>query len=230
MEDSQSTECALLSVGTGKLVPAFAFSYPLNLTFIIAEGGSGSSFSALVSWLSHPTAPGTAQRPVPVVPLAQLLPSDADPALCHTLTPPTALTLPGLSRALVCNDPGLANGEVYAFQMTTFADYEAAWTNYNKWWGFSDSVAETACPPAGTDTSAQGTIPWFDNFFPAREGQVLECEWVGVDANTPAYTWTYPTENAFIVAQGAPGTTFAALNTWWTNNASPVAPPSPAAP
>lgn len=125
MEDSQSTECALLSVGTGKLVPAFAFSYPLNLTFIIAEGGSGSSFSALVSWLSHPTAPGTAQRPVPVVPLAQLLPSDADPALCHTLTPPTALTLPGLSRALVCNDPGLANGEVYAFQMTTFADYEA---------------------------------------------------------------------------------------------------------
>ncbi len=59
---------------------------------------------------------------------------------------------------------------------------------------------------------------------------MLECEWVGTGStlNEPAYTWTFPTENTFIVAQGGPDTTFSALDNWWTEKASPLASPSPA--
>jgi hypothetical protein len=59
---------------------------------------------------------------------------------------------------------------------------------------------------------------------------VIECEWVGTGSiqNEPAYTWTFPTENAFIVGQGAANSTFSALDTWWTNNSQPLTAPSPA--
>jgi hypothetical protein len=53
---------------------------------------------------------------------------------------------------------------------------------------------------------------------------VLECAW---DSGQPAYIWTFPTENAFIVAIGA--TTFSALDSWWKKNQQPLNPPSPAA-
>jgi hypothetical protein len=57
---------------------------------------------------------------------------------------------------------------------------------------------------------------------------VLECE--EVSGNQPAYTWTMPTEYAFIVAQGAPGSSYAGLQTWWTADAGPNTAPSPATP
>ncbi len=163
--------------------------------------------------------------------LTSLLPQDIDdPATqCKAQSPPFNWTMPGLVQALTCTDPGLPSGYVYAYQVKTAADYQTTFANYNKWWGFDTSTAGSNCPP-GNSTSAQGTTAWHDNFFPARDGQVLECEWVGTGStlNEPAYTWTFPTENAFIVGQGAANTAFSALDTWWTNNASPLASPTPA--
>jgi hypothetical protein len=185
----------------------------------------------------RPVVTSPAPAPTPsssTAPLTQLLPGDLnDPATqCHAETPPYKWNMPGLVKALVCNDPGLPNGHVYAYQLKTAADYQTTWASYNKWWGFSSSTPGSNCPPAGTSTSAEGSTGWHGKFFPARGGQVLECEWVGSGSslNEPAYSWTYPTENAFIVAQGAPNSTFSALDSWWTNNAGPLSSPSPASP
>jgi hypothetical protein len=54
---------------------------------------------------------------------------------------------------------------------------------------------------------------------------VLECAW---DSGQPAYIWTFPTEDAFIVAVGA--STFSALDSWWKKNQQPLNSPSPSAP
>ena len=54
---------------------------------------------------------------------------------------------------------------------------------------------------------------------------MLECQW---SDNQPTYIWTFPAEDAFIVAVGA--TTFSALNSWWTKNQQPLNSPSPSAP
>jgi hypothetical protein len=184
---------------------------------------------------THSARPSPTPSPVNtstgLAPLTSLLPQDLDdPATqCKPQSPPYNWTMPGLVQALTCTDPGLPNGYVYAYQVKTAADYRTSFANYNKWWGFDTSTAGSNCPP-GNSTSAQGTTSWHDNFFPARDGQVLECEWVGTGStlNEPAYTWTFPTENTFIVGQGAAHSTFSALDTWWTNNASPLTSPSPA--
>jgi hypothetical protein len=63
--------------------------------------------------------------------------------------------------------------------------------------------------------------------FPGQSGQVLEC----LDSNnTPAYTWTLPTERAIFVVIAGQGTSLAALQSWWINEASPAASPSSASP
>ncbi len=213
--DSQSTECGRLRLGASDVVPAYAFSYPLNYIFIIAEGGPGSSFPALVSWLSHPTVPASAAQassPSPLTSLTQLLPQDVrhPSAQCSPHPPPFAA--PGLIQGLTCNDPGLTNGVITAYQLNTFAGYQAAWASFNNWWGFISSDGGATCPP---DKSGLGTTPWTGGSFGTRVGQVLECQYVGSNLDVPAYAWTYPTENAFIVAQGAPNSTFDALNSWW---------------
>jgi hypothetical protein len=185
-----------------------------------------SSHSASPKPSPTPTSTGTG-----LASLTSLLPQDiADPATqCKAQSPPFNWTMPGLVQALTCTDPGLPSGYVYAYQVKTAADYQTTWANYLKWWGFDTSTASSNCPP-GNSTSAQGTTAWHDNFFPDRAGQVLDCEWVGTGStlNEPAYTWTFPTENAFIVGQGAANSTFSALDTWWTNNASPLSSPTPA--
>lgn len=93
----------------------------------------------------------------------------------------------------------------------------------------------SSCPPTGS--SLKGITPWDDTgaggsgYFPVRSGQVLECGLAGSGsvANQPGYAWTFPSEDAFITALGAPNTTFAAHDSWWTNNSEPSAAPSPAA-
>ena len=187
-----------------------------------------TTHSARPSPTPSPTSTGTGTG---LASLTSLLPSDIDdPATqCKAQAPPFNWTMPGLVQALTCTDPGLPNGYVYAYQVKTAADYLTSFTNYNKWWGFDTSKAGANCPP-GNSTSAQGTTAWHDNFFPVRAGQVLECEWVGTGStlNEPAYTWSFPTENAFIVGQGAANSSFSALDTWWTNNSTPLSSPSPA--
>ncbi len=170
---------------------------------------------------STPTPTPTTPTPTPttslaagVLPISTLLPTDLDDismecAVQHTSFP---WAMPGLVTALKCTDPGLPGGQVFAFQLNSSANYQTAWDNFNKWWGFDLSTAGTVCPPTGSDT--QGTTEWKDKQFPYRNGQVLECETVGSGSTTQAsYTWTFPTEDGFIIAQAAHTWTFSQLNT-----------------
>jgi hypothetical protein len=164
-----------------------------------------------------------------VAPVLQLLPQDIDdPATqCSDMTPPFQWKMPGLVRAMSCTDPGLPKGQVYAFQVDSHTDFETTWQNYNKWWGISGQTPGPNCPPASGGT---GTVGFHNNFFPSRAGQVLECEEVGSGSGAqPAYTWAYPTEDAFIVAQGADLSSFSTLDKWWTNNSAPLNSPNPSA-
>ena len=129
--------------------------------------------------------------------------------------------MPGLVRALVCNAPGLPNGEVYAFQMNSSDNFQLSWANFNRWWGF--------------DVSQAGRRAVRRRRQPARGAQLLEAATsrrgrarfssarpyppVTVAADpAPAYAWALPSEDAFFVAQGADGSSFTALNSWWTTN------------
>jgi hypothetical protein len=171
-----------------------------------------------------PTLTSPAPSPTPtVLSLTQLLPADVSAASCHDSSPPSGLTIAGLVQAEYCTTSDLPGGYIYAYQVQNAADYQTTITNYNKWWGITSS-AQSSCPPSGTGSSAQGVTGWHSTEFPEHSGQVLECEWVGSNGspNEPAYTWTFPTENAFIVAQGAANSTFSALDSWWSNHAAPA--------
>jgi hypothetical protein len=189
---------------------------------------------------AHP-APKPTQRATPtptgrtlaagVAPLIQLLPGDIDdPATqCQPDPPPYGFDMPGRVEALVCTDPGLPKGtQVYAYQLDNHADYEATWRSFNKVIGFSGTDAGPTCPPA---KGGQGTAPMHAKWFPPRPGQLLEC--VTVRDNNgppqPVYTWTLPTEDAFLAAVGPPNSSFAALETWFASASMPLASPSPSA-
>jgi hypothetical protein len=166
-----------------------------------------------------------------VAPLIQLLPGDIDdPATqCQPDPPPYGFDMPGRVEALACTDPGLPKGsQVYAYQLDNHADYEATWQSFNKVIGFSGTDAGPDCPPA---KGGQGTAPMHAKWFPPRPGQLLEC--VTVRDNNgppqPVYTWTLPTEDAFLAAVGPPNSSFAALHTWFTTRSMPLASPSPSA-
>jgi hypothetical protein len=166
-----------------------------------------------------------------VAPLIQLLPGDIDdPATqCQPDPPPYGFDMPGRVEALVCTDPGLPKGsQVYAYQLDNHADYEATWQSFNKVIGFSGTDAGPNCPPA---KGGQGTAPMRAKWFPPRPGQLLEC--VTVRDNNgppqPVFTWTFPTEDAFLVAVGPPNSSFAPLRDWFASASMPLASPSPPA-
>jgi hypothetical protein len=168
-----------------------------------------------------------------ITPLLQLLPQDiADPTTQCSSDMKPGWKSPGLVSGLDCNDTDLPNGGyVDAYQLDSNADYNTTWKNFNTSFNFDESTAQSNCPPTGT--GAQGITPWNSKAgFPSRQGQVLEC-WMGANA-APIYVWTLPTQDMFIVAVGADGSTFKALNTWWTSAESspanaPTATPSPQA-
>ena len=175
-----------------------------------------------------PTSTPTLTLAKGVTPLLALLPQDiSDPTTqCTTVKKPD-WTSPGLVYGYSCTDPDVPNGSVSAYQMDNLTDYNATWKNFNSWSSFDVSTAGTNCPPASSGT--QGITPWNSKAgFPQRQDQVLEC-WTGANA-APIYVWTLPTQDAFIVAVGADGSSFKALNNWWTsNNSSPAnTPPTPA--
>jgi hypothetical protein len=166
-----------------------------------------------------------------VAPLIQLLPGDIDdPATqCQPDPPPYGFDMPGRVEALVCTDPGLPKGsQVYAYQLDNHADYDATWRSFNKVIGFSGTDAGPDCPPA---KGGQGTAPMRAKWFPPRPGQLLEC--VTVRDNNgppqPVFTWTLPTEDAFLVAVGPPNSSFAPLRDWFASASMPLASPSPPA-
>jgi hypothetical protein len=181
-----------------------------------------------------PTRTHTTPAPTPspvlaagVTPLAQLLPSDiADPTTqCSAIKPQWGS--PGLVASLSCNDTDLPNGFVNGYQMDNRTDFDTAWRNFNSFIPFDSSTAQSLCPPSGSGGQAIHT--WDSKFFPTMPGQVLECF---AETNAaPVYAWSLPTEDTFFIAQGANGSSFTALNTWWENNSgpanAPTATPSP---
>jgi len=167
-----------------------------------------------------------------VTPLLQLLPQDiADPTTQCSPDKKPSWTSPGLVSGLSCNDPDLASGYVDAYQLDNRADYNATWQNFNTWSRFDESTAGPNCPPSGS--SGQGIHTWDTTSsgggFPSMQGQVLEC-WTGANG-APIYVWTMPTQDAFIIAVGADGSSFKALDNWWTSsNSSPANPPASPSP
>jgi hypothetical protein len=139
---------------------------------------------------------------------------------CHSVQTPGQWNGPGLVQALQCNDPHLKGGSVYGYQLRSEADFQAAWQNFNQWWGFSSARAGKGCPPHGT---AQGVITSADTGLGQAGRQAQECAMMTLGANevAPAYAWDFPDINSFLVAEGATGAQFSALVDW-------LNPPSPA--
>jgi hypothetical protein len=155
-----------------------------------------------------------AALPAGLKPLKVLLPTDIQDAgtECSEQTD-IKWTNPGLVKADVCNAPDMPNGAIFGYQMDSSADYQKAWANYNTWANFGTSKTLNCPPAAGQPQGGPGE--WEGPRFPQIAGQVLEC----FGTNTgPVYVWTYPTENAFMIAQPDKSWTFSKLETWWENN------------
>ena len=185
--------------------------------------GSIATFPPIV--FTPSTAPPTLAAGV--TPLLQLLPGDInDPSTqCRPVKEHNGWSMPGLVAALYCGDQNLPNGHVEGYQMDTRADFETAWRNFNRWWRFDPSSAAQACPPPGN--SGRGSTGWNTKDFPRMQDQVVECE-MGT-GNAPVYVWTMPSQNTFMYAVGGDGSSFSALNSWWTNDSRPANAPSPSA-
>jgi hypothetical protein len=149
--------------------------------------------------------------------LVQLLPGDLGQHRqeCHPMPPPDLWNMPGLVQELHCTDPGLKGGNIYAYQLDNVINFRVAWQNFNKWWKFLSSNAGKRCPP--TDT-AFGTLSFSNSALPPSDNQVLECGFLALRPNStvPVYAWAFPTNNAFVVAEGASGSSFSALISWLT--------------
>jgi hypothetical protein len=163
-----------------------------------------------------PTPTASASLAPGVMTLKVLLPTDIQSAAteCATQTG-IPWKMPGLVKGLECNAPDMANGQIFGYQLDSVADYNTAWHNYNSWATFGVSKSLDCPPPSGDSQGGPGD--WWNNDFPQRAGQVLEC----FSSNSgPVYVWTYPTEDTFIVAQPPKSWSYSQLNTWWVNNAA----------
>lgn len=205
---------------------------------VVAVVASGALNSPKPKPTSSPTPSLThtathSAAPVPrssLASLTELLPADIDDPANQCSPPQPKFTPVGVVQSYSCNDPGLPNGVVDAYQMNSSANYQKTWAAFNKWWGFTGFTPGSVCPAPGSNhVTSEGTTAWNDKYFPNRQGQVLECEWTGTgnNPNDPSYAWTLPTENTFFVAWGGDNTSFATVQTWWTNNVVPLASPTP---
>jgi hypothetical protein len=146
--------------------------------------------------------------------LIQLMPGDLprNPQECHSTAPSNQWAMRGLLLELKCTVPELP-GTVYAYQLDNAVDYETAWQNFNHWWGFLPAHAGKGCPPKGNregiDTSTGSELP-------VASLPVTECGMQSPSRGqvVPAYAWGWPAFNAFILAQTASGSSFAALHSW----------------
>jgi FKBP-type peptidyl-prolyl cis-trans isomerase len=163
--------------------------------------------------------------PAPGLPqsLVQLLPADLEenPQDCHNAPPPGPWTMPGKVQTVHCTDSGLPGGNVYAFQLDSVADFQTAWRNFNRWWGFLPASAGKTCPPKGT---AEGIVSLGSALLPQTDRPLTECGMMkGSTNNTvPAFVQDYPTNDAFVIAEGAPSPSFSALVSWLTMPVSPA--------
>jgi hypothetical protein len=187
--------------------------HPTATTSLKATSSASSSASASAS-ASASVSSSPPPLPAGLKPLKVLLPTDIQDASseCADQTK-IPWTNPGLVKAFSCTAPDMPNGQIFGYQMDSVADYNTAWANYNTWANFGASSTED-CPP-GTGQTQGGPGEWWGPRFPQRAGQVLECF---STTTGPVYVWTYPTENAFIIAQPDKSWTFSKLETWWENN------------
>jgi hypothetical protein len=138
---------------------------------------------------------------------------------CHAAPPPSQWGMPGLVQAMHCTDPHLPGGHIYAYQLDSAAHFQTAWRNFNQWWKFLPASAGTTCPPTG---ASRGIVSLTNPALPEANRQVLEC---GIQMPSrylivPAYALSFPTNYAFVIAQGSAGTSFNALNEWLIRNPS----------
>ena len=149
--------------------------------------------------------------------LAQLLPGDLGQHQqeCHNMPANHLWNMPGLVQELHCTDPSLKGGNVYAYQLNSAINFRTAWQNFNKWWEFSPGNSGKACPPKDT---AFGTLSFSNSALPPSDDQVLECGLLTLRPNStvPVYAWAFPTNSAFVVAEGASGSSFSTLISWLT--------------
>jgi hypothetical protein len=180
-----------------------------------ASSSASASGTASASSSASAAATGTlAALPAGLKPLKVLLPTDIQDATSECAEQEKIpWTNPGLVQAFTCTAPDMPNGQIFGYQMDSTADYNQAWANYNTWANFGTSSSDV-CPP-GTGQTQGGPGEWWGPRFPQRAGQVIECF---TSDSGPVYVWTYPTENAFIVAQPDKSWTFSKLETWWENN------------
>jgi hypothetical protein len=140
-----------------------------------------------------------------------------NPQECHPVPPPGQWSMPGTVQALHCIDPGLPDGNVYGYQLDSFDDFQAAWTNFNRWWGFPRHSPGPVCPPKGTP---QGIVSWTESGLAQADRPVLECGMQVLSPRNvvPAYAWSYPADYIFVVAQGRSDSSFSALSLWTGQN------------
>jgi hypothetical protein len=153
--------------------------------------------------------------------LVQLLPGDLGQHEheCHPMPPPHLWNMPGLVQELHCTDPGLKGGNVYVYQLDSATNFQTAWQNFNKWWKFLPGKAGKTCPPKH---AAFGAISYSNSVLPPSDYQVQECGLLALLPNSavPAYAWTFPTNNVFMIAEGGSGSSFSALASWLAHPAT----------
>ena len=133
----------------------------------------------------------------------------------------TFKTLQGIGTKLVCDETAI-DGDVFAYQFDSKADYQAGITAFNKAEGFDPTKASGGCP---TKVEGNGLTAWHNKLYPAVSGQVLECFSVSFTGSSsslqPTYVWTAPSENALFQAVGGKSTTMNQVDTWWGNHGGP---------
>jgi hypothetical protein len=164
---------------------------------------------------SSPTLSPTSQ-------LLLLLPGDlrGNGHGCHAAGPPSQWQMPGLVEALHCTDPGLTGGNVYAYQLDNPPDLQSAWQNFNQWWGFISDAAGTTCPPI---KKAYGLVSAKGAGLPEADRELTECGTVlNGNSYVPVFAWDWPDSDAFVIAEGASGSSFPELVSWLIHPAAPT--------
>jgi hypothetical protein len=125
--------------------------------------------------------------------------------------------LVGLTATTYCYIGQLGgNSTFFAYQFANAGDYATSLAAINAFHGFDPAAVSTECPQA---RNSFGVVPWSNSAYPARSGQVLECQEGEDKANdpfvTPQYTWTLPSKNVIFIALSTPHLTMEHMQSWW---------------
>jgi hypothetical protein len=190
--------------------------YAILAVVILAVAAFLAATSAARVFPFSGSGPGISQGSNLTQNLIQLVPGSQDPGECRRAPAPSGWSTPGLVQALNCNAPNLKKGEIHAYLFDSLADYQAAWRNFNRWWGFPSGPAGKTCPPSST---AKASKSLSTNDTPVADRGVLECGFFaqGYAKAVPIYAYSYPANDAFVVAESAPGSSFSDLSFWATH-------------